>query len=103
MGFFADLWEIIKNFWKKVYNFFSKIFSVVYRGIKFIVECIIQTVITLKNSWVGKLFQGISFIFELIDFLQSKGADIDADGYKRELLDMKLNDYGAHQYNIVLS
>jgi Fe2+ transport system protein B len=103
MGFFSDLWETIKNFWKKVYNFFSKIFSVVFQGIKFIVECIIQTVVTLQNSWVGKLFQGISFIFELIDFLQSKGADIDADGYKQELLDMNLNDYGVHQYNIVLS
>ena len=103
MGFFSDLWETIKNFWKKVYNFFSKIFTVVFQGIKFIVECIIQTVVTLKNSWVGKLFQGISFIFELIDFLESKGADIDADGYKQELLDMNLNDYGVHQYNIVLS
>jgi hypothetical protein len=103
MGFFSDLWETIKNFWKKVYNFFSKIFTVVFQGIKFIVECIIQTVVTLQNSWVGKLFQGISFIFELIDFLQSKGADIDADGYKQELLDMNLNDYGVHQYNIVLS
>ena len=103
MGFFSDLWETIKNFWKKVCNFFSKIFTVVFQGIKFIVECIIQTVVTLKNSWVGKLFQGISFIFELIDFLQSKGADIDADGYKQELLDMNLNDYGVHQYNIVLS
>ena len=103
MGFFSDLWEIIKNFLKKIYNFFSKIFSVVFKGIKFIVECIVKVVVTLKNSWVGKIFQGISFIFELIDFLQSKGADIDADGYKQELLDMNLNDYGVHQYNIVIS
>ena len=39
------------------------------------------------------LFEGVSFIFDLLDFFKSKGADVDVDGYKRELLDMNLKEY----------
>lgn len=102
MGFLSDLWDCIKSVARSIYNFFSKVFSVLYNGIKFIVECIIQKLVTIKNSWIGQLFEGVSFIFELLDFLEDKGADIDTDEYKRELLDMDLKEYGAHRYDIIM-
>ena len=100
MGFFSDLWEFIKKAAKKIYEFLKKVFSLVFKGIKFIVECIASYVITLKNSWVGKIVDGLSFLFELIDFLDDKGANIYSDRYKRELLDMDINRHGRHTYEI---
>ena len=100
MGFFSDLWDFIKNALKKVYQFLKKIFSVVFNGIKFIVECIVSALISLKNSWLGKIVDALSFLFELIDFLDNKGANIDSQKYKDELLDMDINRYGRHTYEI---
>ena len=51
---------------------------------------------------VSITFQALSFIFELLDFFESKGVDIDANKYKRELLNMDIRDYGRHKYYIVL-
>ena len=56
-----------------------------------------------KNSWVGKVVEGLSFLFELIDVLDNKGANIDSQQYKEELLDMDLNHYGRHTYEIQIS
>jgi hypothetical protein len=103
MGVFAEIWAFIKKCAGKIYNFFKKIFSVVFNGIKFVVECIISVLTTLKNSWFGKLIDGLSFIFDLLDFLERKGADVDSDRYKRELSDMNLNSYGNHRVDIVIS
>lgn len=103
MGFFSDLWDFIKKALKNVYQFLKKIFSLVFKGIKFIVECIVSKLIFLKNSWVGKIVEGLSFLFELIDFLSAKGADIDSQKYKEELLDMDLDHYGRHTYEIQIS
>jgi len=101
MGFFSDLWEFIKKAAKKIYEFLKKVFSLVFNGIKFIVECIATALkILLKNSWVGKIVDALKFLFELIDFLDSKGANIDSDRYKRELLDMDINRHGRHTYQI---
>jgi len=102
MGFFAELWDFIKRAAKTIYNIIKKIFTTVFNGVMFLVEFIISRLIQLKNSWVGQLFEGIKFIFELIDFLDDKGARIDADGYKRELLDMDLEQYGRHTYELVV-
>ena len=52
---------------------------------------------------VGKIIEGLSFLFELLDFLESKGADIDSQKYKDELLDMDLDHYGRHTYEIQIS
>jgi len=100
MGFFSDLWEFIKNAMKKIYQFLRKIFSLVFNGIKFIVECISNISIFLKNSWVGKIIDGLSFIFKLLDFLDKQGANIDTQQYKDELLDMNIDRYGNHTYEI---
>ena len=51
---------------------------------------------------VSITFQALSFIFELLDFFESKGVDIDANKYKRELLDMDIRDYGRHRFDIIL-
>jgi len=103
MGFFSDLWDFIKNAAKKIYKFFSKVFTTVFKGIKFVVECVVNVVTTIKNSWVGTILQALSFIFELLDFFKSKGADVDADEYKREILDMDIRDYGRHRFDIILN
>ena len=103
MGFFSDLWSFIKKCGRTIYSFFKKIFTVVFKGVKFVVECIISVLTTLKNSWFGKLIDGLSFIFDLLDFLERKGADVDSDRYKRELSDMNLNSYGNHRVDIVIS
>ncbi len=100
MGFFSDLWDFVKNALKKVYQFLRKIFSLVFNGIKFIVECIASVVIQLKNSWVGRIIDALSFLFEVIDFLDNKGANIDSQKYKEELLDMDINRYGNYTYEI---
>lgn len=63
-------------------------------------ECIVSKLIFLKNSWVGKIIERTSFLFELLDFLESKGADIDSLKYKKEFLDMDLDHYGRHTYEI---
>ena len=102
MGFFSDLWDFIKSCARSIYNFFSKVFSIIFKGVRFIVECVIQKLVTIKNSWIGMLFEGVSFIFDLLDFFKSKGADVDVDGYKRELLDMNLKEYGMHRYDIIM-
>jgi hypothetical protein len=88
---------------KKVYQFLKKVFSLIFQGVKFIVECIVSKLVFLKNSWVGKIVEGLSFLFELIDFLDNKGANIDSQQYKEELLDMDLNHYGRHTYEIQIS
>lgn len=103
MGFFSELWDFIKNALKKVYQFLKKVFSLIFQGVKFIVECIVSKLVFLKNSWVGKIVEGLSFLFELIDFLDNKGANIDSQQYKEELLDMDLNHYGRHTYEIQIS
>lgn len=103
MGFFSELWEFIKYATKQIYKFLKKLFNIVYMGIKFIVECIVAKIILLKNTWVGKIVEGLSFIFKLLDFLESKGADIDTRNYKDELLDMNLEHYGKHTYDIQIS
>ena len=100
MGFFSDLWDFVKNALKKIYQFIKKIFSLVFNGIKFIVECIASFSVLLKNSWVGKIVDGLSFLFQLIDFLDNKGANIDSQRYKDELLDMDINRSGRHTYEI---
>lgn len=103
MGFFSDLWDFIKNALKKVIEFIKKVFTLIYKGVKFVVECIVSTLILLKNTWVGKIIEGLSFIFDLLDFLETKGADIDTQQYKDELLDMNLDNYGRHTYDIRIS
>ncbi len=103
MGFFSELWDFIKNALKKVYQFLKKLFTFIFKGIKFIVECIVTKLVFLKNTWVGKIIEGLSFLFELLDFLESKGADIDSQRYKDELLDMDLDHYGRHTYEIQIS
>ena len=100
MGFFSELWEFVKNALKKIYQFLKKVFSFVYNGIKFIVECIATFSVFLKNSWVGKIVDALSFLFKLIDFLEEKGANIDSQRYKDELLDMDINRSGRHIYEI---
>ena len=70
MGFFSDLWSFIKKCGRTIYSFFKKIFTVVFKGVKFVVECIVSVITKIKNSWVGKLIDGLSFIFDLIDFLK---------------------------------
>lgn len=103
MGFFSELWDFIKNALKKVYQFLKKLFTFIFKGIKFLVECIVTKLVFLKNTWVGKIIEGLSFLFELLDFLESKGADIDSQKYKDELLDMDLDHYGRHTYEIQIS
>lgn len=103
MGFFSDLWDFIKSALKKVVTFLKKVFTMVYKGIKFVVQCIVSMSVLLKNSWFGRIIDGISFIFDLLDFLKSQGADVDTDNYKRELLDMDLDNYGRHTYEIQVS
>jgi hypothetical protein len=103
MGFFSELWDFIKYALKKVVDFIKKVFSLIYHGIKFVVQCIVSSLILLKNSWVGKIVEGLSFIFDLLDFLEDKGADVDAQKYKDELLDMNLQQYGRHTYNVQIS
>ena len=51
---------------------------------------------------VSITFHALSFIFGLVDFFESKGAVIDVNKYKRELLDMDIRGYGSHRYYIVL-
>ena len=48
------------------------------------------------------LFEGVSFIFYLLDFFEIKWADIDIDRYKRDLLVMNLKEYGMHRYDIII-
>ncbi len=103
MGFFSDLWDFIKYALKKVIEFIKKVFTLIYKGVKFVVECIVSKLILLKNTWVGKIIEGLSFIFDLLDFLDKKGADIDTQKYKDELLDMNLDNYGTHTYDIRIS
>ena len=103
MGFFSELWDFIKNALKNVYQFLKKLFTFIFKGIKFLVECIVTKLVFLKNTWVGKIIEGLSFLFELLDFLESKGADIDSQKYKDELLDMDLDHYGRHTYEIQIS
>ena len=103
MGFFSEIWDFIKNALKKIVAFIKKVFSIVYKGIKFIVQCIVSKSALLQNSWVGRIIDGLSFIFDLLDFLDNSGADVDTDEYKRELLDMDLDNYGRHTYEIRVS
>ncbi len=103
MGFFSELWDFIKYALKKVVDFIKKVFSLIYKGIKFVVQCIVSKFILLKNTWVGKIVEGLSFIFDLLDFLESKGADVDAQKYKDELLDMNIQQYGRHTYDVQIS
>lgn len=103
MGFFSDLWSFIKKCGRTIYSFFKKIFTVVFKGVKFVVECIVSVITKIKNSWVGTLIDGLSFIFDLIDFLKSKGADVDAERYKQQFKDMNLNSYGNHNVEIQIS
>ena len=103
MGFFSELWDFIKNALKKVYQFLKKVFSLIFQGVKFIVECLAAVSVLLKNTWYGKIIDGLSFIFDLLEFLENKGADVNADEYKRELLDMDLDNYGRHTYEVKIS
>lgn len=103
MGFFSELWNFIKYALKKVVDFIKKIFSLIYHGVKFVVECIVSGLIYLKNTWVGKIIEGLSFLFDLLDFLKIQGANIDTQRYKDELLDMNLDDYGTHTYDLRIS
>ena len=103
MGVFSDIWEFIKNALRRIGNFLKKIFNLVYKGVKFIVECLAAVSVLLKNTWYGKIIDGLSFIFDLLEFLENKGADVNADEYKRELLDMDLDNYGRHTYEVKIS
>ena len=103
MGVFSDIWEFIKNALRRIGNFLKKIFNIVYKGVKFIVECLAAVSVLLKNTWYGKIIDGLSFIFDLLEFLENKGADVNADEYKRELLDMDLDNYGRHTYEVKIS
>ena len=77
-------WNYIKRTNKSIYKFFSKVFTAVFKGIKFVVECEVNIVTTIKNKLVSIILKTLSFIFELLEFFESKGADIDANKYKRE-------------------
>lgn len=96
MSFFEELWDFIKSGLEKM----SKIFNTVYEGVKFIVECIRKINTEIKNSWVGTIADALPFIFDLLDFLKEKGANINVNGYKSKLKDMDLDNYGDHHFDL---
>lgn len=103
MGFFSDLWDFIKWAGKKLTEIISKIFYTIYDGVKYTVECIVKYFTLIKNSWVGTIAEALSFIFDLLDFLESKGADVNVRGYKSRLRDMDLDRYGEHNCDIKIN
>ena len=62
MGFFSEIWDFIKNALKKLVAFIKKVFSIVYKGIKFIVQCIVSKSALLQNSSLQQInMRRISF------------------------------------------
>lgn len=105
MGFFSEIWEFIKSAAKSISKYLFKIFSFFFKGIKIVVECIIKSFSTVLNTtWFGNILQGASFIIELMEFLDDKGADVDIEKYKRELRDMTINNnyIDNHYYQIII-
>ena len=103
MGFLSDLWDFIKSTARSIYKCFSKLFSVFFKGVEFFVECIIGKIIEVKNSWFGTLIEGASFMFDIIEFLESKGAKVDKESYRRQLSDMdNINERRAHRCQIII-
>jgi hypothetical protein len=102
MGIFGDIWNFIKKCAKSVYNFFSKIFHHFSNGIKFIIEVIVQLITKVSTGWFGLAIGGIEFIYELISFFKSKGANVEEEEYREKVNDMNINNYGEHQINIII-
>ena len=96
MSFFKELW----NFLKSACDLISKIFYTIYEGIKYTVECIRSYFNQIKNSWVGKIIDACPYIFSLLDFLKSNGANINVNGYKSKLKDLDLDNYGEHHFDL---
>ena len=96
MGFFNELWNLIKS----GLTLISKILKTVYNGVNFIVECSRWIYTEIKNSWVGKIADALPYIYDLLDFLENKGANIDANDYKSKLKDMNLDSYGDHHFDL---
>lgn len=96
MGFFSDIW----NFLKTAADIISKIFYTTYRGVKYVVECLRDIDKEIKNSWVGTILDALPYIIDLLDFLKSKGANLNVNGYKSKLKDMDLDSYGDHHFDL---
>ena len=96
MGFFLDLW----NFIKTGIEYLSKIFQTIYEGVKFVVECLRAVIPEIKNSWVGTILEAGAYIFDLLDFLKEKGANLNVNSYKSKFRDMDLNNYGEHHFDL---
>lgn len=103
MGVFGDIWEWIKKAARSVVNFFKKLFSVCFKGVRMVIEGIFKAASSLlKHNWVGLLITGVEFINDLVQFFQSKGANVN-ESYRYQLQDMDLNNYSEHQINIDVS
>ena len=96
MGFFLDLW----NFIKTGIEYLSKIFHTIYEGVKFVVECLRAVIPEIKNSWLGTILEAGPYIFDLLDFLKEKGANLNVNSYKSKFRDMDLNNYGEHHFDL---
>lgn len=103
MGIFGDIWNFIKSCAKSVYNFFKRTFTHFKNGIKFIIDVIVSIVTKIQSGWVGTLIDGVKFVYELISFFKSKGANVDEEDYEAKLRDMNINYYGEHQINVEIS
>lgn len=100
MGFFSDLWDFIKNVSKTLIEIISKVFNTIYEGIKYTVECIVKIITEIINSWILTIDDALPFIFDLLDFLKSKDANMNVSGYKSKLRDMDIYSYGQHNCDI---
>ena len=96
MGFFNVIW----NFLKSVIEELIKIFYTVYDGVKYIVKCIRTLIPEIKNTWVGRIIDALSFIFDLLDFLIGQGSNLDLDNYKSKFKDLDLEKYGEHHFDL---
>jgi len=99
MSFFKNIW----NFLKSSIGEISKIFHTIYNGIKFVVECVRKFCPEIKNTWLGTIAEALGYIVDLLDFLESAGAKIDANSYKSKLKDLDLDKYGDHHFNLTIN
>lgn len=99
MSFFKNIWNFLKSSIREI----SKIFHIIYNGINFVVECVRKICPEINNSWYGTIFEALGYIIDLLDFLESAGANINANSYKSKFKDLDLYKYGNHFFNLTIN
>ena len=77
-----------------------EIFTILYKGVKFIVGCIISKIVLLPNWWIGICHEGLSPVFALICFYENYGTDVNFDEHKNQSLDINFEIYWIYKNKI---